>query len=238
MNTEQQGKLEKSYKEILEFYFWVKELIMSSERSDSEQRLSGAAINELRSAFDHIARAHGVMYGVGVNNEKSISENNGIDAFAYCDKNLDKAFAHLYRAGYDAYDVISIEFRDNIKAILKELPSDILYRVIPDASEEIIQKGDEARELLIKAKMEKDVQDRKNEEEAYKKYESANALLKEVLNRLQKAEPEMSKLYQEYLMMKKKKWAIPLTKVGPRCSISRYGRLSENLVRVGKTVLN
>lgn len=195
MEENQKTKLEELYKEIIKFYFWVKELVINSERLDPEQRLSVAAINEFRSAFDHIARAHSVVFGMV--DEKEVETPNGLDGYKYCEKNLDKACAHLYRAGYDAYDIISIQLRNEINKNLESFPRYILYQVMPNAKDLIIDRSKEANDLLKNAKLEKDVQNKKEEEESYKSYEKGTLILKEVLDEMEKAAPEMAQLKKD-----------------------------------------
>jgi hypothetical protein len=99
-----------AYKDLIKFYFEVKELIATAEREEEQQRISISAISELRSAFDHVARAHSVLCNVVP--QEVIQKTTNFNADDYCRKNYSKAYAHLYRAGYDAYDCIAISLVD------------------------------------------------------------------------------------------------------------------------------
>lgn len=106
MNAADRERLEACYRDLIEFYFVIKQVVIAAERDDKERRLSFSAINELRSALDHIMRAHGVVHGTS-NADAAVSES-GLTVYDYCTKNLSKAKGHLYRAGFDAYDIIGI----------------------------------------------------------------------------------------------------------------------------------
>jgi hypothetical protein len=178
-----------NYKELVKFYFEVKELITAAERDDIEQRLSISAITELRAAFDHIMRAHSVEYNVIPHDEKV--EITGLDSDEYCRKNYNKAYAHLYRGGYDAYDCISISMIDYIDRILNGVSRTALYTVIPNASNNIVKPYQTAKTLFTNAKVQKDVENHEQEKKQFDIYEKANKDLLDIKTLLQNYEEEM-----------------------------------------------
>jgi hypothetical protein len=51
--------------------------------------------------------------------------------------NLDKAFGHVYRAGYDLLDFISIVLRKKIRNELESISSEALATIFPEYYREI-----------------------------------------------------------------------------------------------------
>lgn len=183
MLDEDKLKLEKQYIEIIKFYGEVKELIIAAEKEDIEQRISITAIAELRSAYDHIMRAHSVMYGiksVGKTNPEEGTNDTVLTPFNYCEKNLGKSYAHLCRAGYDAHDIIALLVFDDIDSRLLKVSKNIVHAVIPDASDKIFIPLNNIREQLTKAKLNKDIEDPSRAKQQYDEYEQANLKLVDI----------------------------------------------------------
>jgi len=181
--------VEVAYKNLIAFYFEVKELIAAAEREDGKQRISISAIAELRSTLDHIMRAQSVEYGLV--SEEEIRANSGLDGKTYRRKNYDKAYAHLYRSGYDAYDCISISLMDRIKNILNGISRQALYSVLPEAARSVATPYNEAKNLFTFAKVTKDVESHDQEKKQYQMYEQANKQLCDILDLLTKNESHM-----------------------------------------------
>lgn len=181
MSSLSQGEKEillNDYQKLIEFYQKkVKEVVVASERQSHEQKISIPAVIEIRSAFDHIARVHAVMYCDGVNDNLAES---GLSSFEYCTKNLDKAHGHLYRAAYDAYDVIAISLQKEIERLLNSISRETLFAVVPDAHNMIYIPYHEARKLVTQEKTYKDVTSRTEEEKQFKQYETATNQLLDV----------------------------------------------------------
>lgn len=178
LTKEQIEKLHSDYKNLVDFYQKkVREVIIASERLNPGQKISIPAVVEVRSAFDHVARAHAVMYGLITEKELGLS---GADVYTYCDKNFDKAHGHLYRAAYDAYDVIAVSSCLEIDKLTNSFSSRALFTVIPDASEKIINPYELAKNLVTKEKLQKDVNNKAEEQEQFEQYEKATNTLKDV----------------------------------------------------------
>ncbi|MFA6148650.1 MAG: hypothetical protein WC899_10630 [bacterium] len=177
LTAEQVEQLHALYKDLVKFYYdEVKGPIIASEREDKEGRFSIVAVIELRSAFDHMARAQTVMYDIATE-ENNVPE--GIEAFTYCTKNLDKAHAHLYRAAYDAYDIIADRIIHDVDTRLSDISQGALYTVIPDASAKIYAPYDEGKKLVSRAKFKKDVGSKSEEETEFVLYQGATNKLQD-----------------------------------------------------------
>ncbi len=191
---------EETYKDIIKFYTEVKELVAAAEREDIQQRLSISAIAELRSALDHIMRSHSVEYGITSDDE--IKNTTGLDPQEYCRKNYDKAYGHLYRAGYDAYDCISISMIDRIEYIFSSVSREALHTIIPGVTTSTINPYLGAKELFTSAKVRKDVESREQEQKQFETYEKAIKQLYNVRKTLNDHEENMISYDKE------KKWSV------------------------------
>ncbi len=98
-------EIDKRFREIAELYLVVKETILYFEEINQEQKTDIQVINELRNAFDHLMRVIAALFNV-----KKI--NN--DSDDYILKNLDKAYGHVYRAGYDTIDFLCLTIKKEI----------------------------------------------------------------------------------------------------------------------------
>lgn len=170
LSSEQERKLHNKYLELLRFYQGsVKSIVLAAERVDREQRLSGSSIIEIRSAFEHISRAHAALYGFGDDEVK----DSGLSHHDYCGMNLNKAHGHLYRAAYDAYDAIGIAITEIVRDNLDSISKVTLYSVIPEATEIIIVPYEIANQLITEEKKKKDVVSKEIEEKIFLEYEKA-----------------------------------------------------------------
>lgn len=194
-------KLHADYLKLIEFYHKkVKEIVVASERGDPKQRISIPAVIEIRSAFDHVARTHAVMYDCDINN--SMAES-GLSSYDYCSKNLDKAHGHLYRAAYDAYDVIAISLQEEIEKLINSVSREALFAVVPDAVNKIYNPYHEARKLVTKEKIYKDVTSRAEEEKQFIQYEKATNHLLDVEKTIRKYMPALIEYNKEKIPWQK-----------------------------------
>ena len=152
-------------------------------------------LTELRAALDHVMRAHSIEHDVIPNDEKR--EITGLDPEEYCKKNYNKAYAHLYRGGYDAYDCISISMIDNIDHLLNGVSRSALHTVIPNATNLIVNPYQAAKELFTTAKVQKDVENHEQEKKQFEIYEKANKELLDIRTLLQNHEKEMIEFDKE-----------------------------------------
>ena len=190
LTAEERSLIKEDYKEAVRFYHTkANKLVIASERLDKEQRLSGAAIIEFRAVFAHLMRVNLVLFDLV--NESRIKEKTGLTLFEYCKKNIDKAKGHLFRAAYDAYDVIAINLAEKIMSYLDSFSSEALYTIIPGATQEISIPYREAQDVISKAKEEKDIGTWEEEKQEFKEYERATIALKDILSKIEEVLPDL-----------------------------------------------
>lgn len=111
---------ENFYKNLLEIrslYTDVKEIIILAENLDPDQQVYLAPLNELRNAFDHLMR--------------SLQENEDPE------KQFNEAKEHIYRAGYDAYELLNINLAEGIVTSIEKFDTDIISVVFPSYYQDI-----------------------------------------------------------------------------------------------------
>lgn len=199
LTEEQVKELREQAKRVTVLYPRVKAQIIASEKRDKENRLSIPAINELRNAFDHLMRVQSVIDL----NDTSGPERAKIDPFEYCKINIDKALGHVYRAGYDALDVLSLRLLDDINHNINGYQMSTLVSVFNDFSSEVQVPLDKTIDLCDEAKNEKDVESIEAQYTTYNKYEEAIEKLKEIEKKfiakqkaLQSFDAEQNKKYR------------------------------------------
>jgi hypothetical protein len=106
------GYFVKKIGEINQLYLQVKSIMILAENFDKEQDAYVAPINELRNALDHILRSY--EYPEKIDSEFS------------------EATEHLYRAGYDAYEILAINIVKRIVNSLKNYPTDVITSIFPE----------------------------------------------------------------------------------------------------------
>jgi hypothetical protein len=110
-------------KETVELYDKTKRLLLMVEAYDLGQRTLLQPVNELRNAFDHIMRSFAVRLGVSDTAKKDPE---------YVQANLDKAYAHVYRAAYDAIDWLCVIFAERIQQELSGYSVQAIKKVLPE----------------------------------------------------------------------------------------------------------
>lgn len=202
LTQEERDLIKTDYKEAVTFYHAkANKLVIASERLDKEQRLSGAAIIELRSVLAHLMRVDLVLFDLV--HESKIKEKTGLTLFEYCRKNIDKAKGHLFRAAYDAYDVIAISLAEKIISHLDSISNEALYSILPDATNEITIPLREAQDIISQAKEEKDIGTWEEEKQEFREYERAANALKDILSKIEKVLPDLTR-YDSELRRKSK----------------------------------
>jgi hypothetical protein len=111
------NKLLSKLTELNNLYCEVKEIVILAENFDSDHDVLLTSLNELRNSLDHIMRSL-----------------NHDDKF---DLEFDEAGEHLYRAGYDAYEVLSINVAQKIIKIIEVYDREIISTVFPSYYREI-----------------------------------------------------------------------------------------------------
>lgn len=140
----------KQIQEMLDVYFFVKELLLYNEVIDPEGYTSPQILNELRNAYDHVNRAF----------RKKLCPNNPDSAKSneeYVSQNLDKAIGHVYRACYDALDWLSLNVRGEIQESLAPYSHETINAVIPNYYSELRKEIINYEEKISQLRASKDV---------------------------------------------------------------------------------
>jgi hypothetical protein len=98
--------------EIKELYVEVKEAIILAENFDGDHDVYLSPLNELRNTLDHIMRC--LIYPNKLDNE------------------FNEAKEHLYRAGYDAYEVLAINVGSAIVHSIEKYDTEIITSIFPN----------------------------------------------------------------------------------------------------------
>jgi|GEM_PF-4731363 len=74
-----------------------------------------------------------------------------------CKKQIDKAKGHLFRAGYDAYELLGIEATTKIKSTFSKYDPSVIIKVFPNYYETVYPQVSKFEEQLVIARANKDV---------------------------------------------------------------------------------
>jgi hypothetical protein len=138
-----------SFADLFELYEEVKKIILLAEYEISQQYLVASA-NELRSALDHIMR--------------TIGDRSTLF------KNFDKAKGHIYRAGYDAYEILAIAKINEIKKIKEQFSYNAIVAVYSKYLTDVLPQLEIAKQELVFARGHKDIQPKDIDATHEKKY--------------------------------------------------------------------
>lgn len=111
-------------KKLADLYTQAKSLILYSEEIDPTARSNIQVIKELRDANDHLMRVLAARL--------SEFPPNGSTEAGYCEKNLDKAIGHVYRAAFDSLDGTVMSLREKVVEVLANYPLAAIKDVIPN----------------------------------------------------------------------------------------------------------
>lgn len=137
--------------ELNELYIEVKEIILLAEHINEEKDYIISSVNELRNAFDHVF--------------KTFKPDEDVE------KNFDKAKGHIYRAGYDAYEVIALDRLLEIDKIKKQFSYEAITTAFPKYNTDIIPTAKKIQKELAKARANKSVDSSKDEKEHFTYYD-------------------------------------------------------------------
>ena len=137
----------KALKEVTSLYHMVKDFVIYAEEMDSGKRTLLQPTFELKNAFDHLMRVYAYKFGL-----KSAD-------IEYVDTNLHKTFGHVYRAGYDSLDWISIQFRKKLSEETSEFSSETLAKIFPKYYQEIKPDFEIASSKISEIRARKDIGD-------------------------------------------------------------------------------
>jgi hypothetical protein len=137
--------------ELFKLYSEVKKIVFLAEYENKEQKYIISSVNELRNTLDHIMRS--------------------FDSPESLEKNFDKAKGHLYRAGYDGYEIIAVSKLAAIKEIKEQFRFEAITIAYPDYFTKVIPLIAETKELLISARANKKIDNGLLEETEEKHYQ-------------------------------------------------------------------
>jgi len=126
-------------KELAPLYFKVKEMNIKAENFDKLSRSYVAPFNEFRSTWDHMFKA-----AVSPDVEGLMS-------------NLSEAKVHLYRAGYDVYEIFASDLSMRVEDSMDKYSSSVISRIFPAYFNEIQPKIISIHEDLTKVRANKNV---------------------------------------------------------------------------------
>lgn len=135
----------KKLERLLKLYYNVKSLIIYVEEISGETYPQ--ILLEQRDTLDHIMRALNRLIGAKPSDEDA----------EYILTNLDKAYAHLYRAGYDALDWAGVTLRDLIGEQLIDITPPTITQVFPEYYRKIKPRILEISEQIAKLRETKDI---------------------------------------------------------------------------------
>ena len=134
--------------ELTELYLIVKEIVIYSEENNPENKANIQVITEFRNAFDHLMRVYAAYF-----------EIERVYDSEYVKLNLNKAFAHVYRAGYDTLDMTTLFLKQYIAKELEPFSLKTINSVFPDYYKDIRPSIEEIKDEIGKKRGEKDVGD-------------------------------------------------------------------------------
>jgi hypothetical protein len=126
--THQPPDLLQKLHELSSIYNQVKRVILRSEYEGPHQKYLLASANEIRNAFDHVMRA--------------VSGDSNIEG------EFKEARAHLYRAGYDAYEIMAMNMIEDIHGYKKDYGYEVIVAACPEYNTSIVPLVNEIKKEL------------------------------------------------------------------------------------------
>lgn len=136
--------------EIARLFQSVKPIIVFSEEEDPELKANLQVYKELRDAFDHLMR-----YLLSIGEEAVISTTPNESRTIVLDQ-LDSAYAHVYRACFDALEGALLSIRYKISEELKPYSYAVIQSVLPEYPE-FKQKLSDVNQEIARVRMDKDI---------------------------------------------------------------------------------
>ncbi len=127
------------FSEIASLYKEIKKIVLLAENENDEKAVILSSVNEMRNALDHLMRCY---------------DSNNKDE---CKKQIDKAKGHLFRAGYDAYELLAMEATTKIKKIFSQFSTETITKVFPQYYTNIYPLISKFEKKLAKARSSKKI---------------------------------------------------------------------------------
>jgi hypothetical protein len=150
-------------REIVLLYKKVKKLMIEVEEWNDKKAFAPTLL-ELRSSLDHQMRFYAYKFGY----KTEVQEN-------YSEKNLFKSKGHLFRAGYDSLDYLSIEITESILERVEPFSTEAISKAIPEYFSKIRPEMDEISGVIADIRVEKDM-DNKNSQDFDRHIEAISRL--------------------------------------------------------------
>lgn len=128
--------------ELSDIYKSVKHIFLLVEYYNESKGIVVSSINELRSAFDHVMR--------------SVVKDNPEGS----DDEMESAKKHLYRAAYDACEVIILDRLDYIESLKSSVSYNVLNKVYPDYAKEILPFAAQLKKEVVEVRQEDNLERR------------------------------------------------------------------------------
>jgi len=126
-------------------YCVSKDMILYCEEIDELQKTDPRFLNELKMGFDHFMRVLAVDFKIKQGSDEYVKEN------------LNSCFNHIYRAGYEALDWVSMILRSNIYAEIRDFSNESITAIIPEYYKEIKPDVEDLHKKIAGFRSEKDV---------------------------------------------------------------------------------
>jgi tetratricopeptide (TPR) repeat protein len=137
-------EVQNSLRNLTELYIIVHEIVLFSEEIDPEKKADIQAINELRHTLTHLMRVFASYFEL----ERDYDSE-------YMELNLKKAFAHVYRAGYDTLDRTTLFLRQYISEEMKIYSLETINLVFPEYFKDIRPAIEELTDDIVQRRGEK-----------------------------------------------------------------------------------
>ena len=184
-------------------YILLKKIVITNEELDGNNKTNLQILQEYRNALDHLMRVLQSKFRITNHDEE------------YIYANLDKFYGHLYRAGYDALDWMSIVTREKITDSVKNFSNDALKEVFPKYYSEIRPKILKlSREIGIR-RINKDVDDYTHQDpkafENFKNYSDVLMEIEDIFENIYFTKvPILIEYEKKQKKQKRKEWIIRL----------------------------
>jgi glycosidase len=175
----------------------VKELVLIAEELEKDQKAYPQILIEYRNALDHLFRVFADKLNL-------YDPPNPQD---HTIKSLDKAFGHIYRAGYDVLDLLNIEYYRKIQEIVTGKSSKTITEVFPEYYRSIKPAIEEKKEKIARLRNKKDLDNETNNAENYfENFEQYRKLINEISVLYKEVRNKQPSLEEFHNKIKKEKW--------------------------------
>jgi len=135
----------KTLREITKLSRKVKKLVIDAEEWNNKKAYAPTLL-EIRNSQDHLMRFFAFKFGLRTDVPDSYPQDN-----------LLKVKAHLYRAGYDSLDYLSVGITKNILKNLEPFSNDAIVAIIPEYYSRILPDLDNISRTIAEIRASKDM---------------------------------------------------------------------------------